>query len=262
MKEKYIKVKDYKIRYLEDGGSNGYILLAHGLGGMAERWARVIPLLSKKYHVIALDLIGFGYSDKPSIDYTPENFTKFIFDFLDALGINRTCMIGSSLGGQIAMESAIYQSSIIEKLVLVSPSGMMKNSTPTLDAYTMAALYPSQEGARIAFEMMSGTPNKVDQQVVDSFIERMSQPNAKMAFMSTILGLKNSPLIKDKLSKISMPTLIVWGSEDTMIPIAYANDFVSSIRNCQFVAMKGCGHTPHVEEPEMFSDIVLKFLSQ
>ena len=262
MKEKFVQVGANKIRYLEGGGSDGNVLLIHGLGASAERWAHVIPYLSKKYHVIAVDLIGYGFSDKPSVDYTPAFFSQFIFDFLNTLGIAKTSMIGSSLGGQIVAECAITQSRVIEKIVLVSPSGIMKQSTPTFDAYTLAALYPTQDGTKTAFQMMAGEHKEIDSDTVDGFIQRMTLPNAKMAFMSTILGIRNAGSLSERLGKISVPTLIVWGKQDTLIPIAYSKGFVSSIKNCQFVEMESSGHTPHVEEPEKFSEIVLRFLNR
>lgn len=262
MKEKFVIVGANKIRYLEEGGSDDNVLLVHGLGASAERWTRVIPHLSKKYHVIALDLIGYGFSDKPSVDYTPVFFSQFIFDFLNTLGITKTSMIGSSLGGQIVTECAITQSKMIEKIVLVSPSGIMKQSTPTLDAYMLAALYPTQDGTKTVFQMMAGINKEIDSDTINGFIQRMTLPNAKMAFMSTILGIRNAVPLSERLAKISAPTLVVWGKQDTLIPIAYSKDFVSSIKNCQFVEMESSGHTPHVEEPEKFSETVLRFLNQ
>ena len=258
--EEYVKVGENKIRYLDGGGSDGNILLIHGLGGFAERWSTVMPILSKKYRVIAPDLPGYGYSDKPSTDYTPEFFTKFIFDFLDILDIKKTMMVGTSLGGQLVAECAMSQSKMIEKIVLVCPAGVMKSSTPTLDAYSMAALYPTYDTVKTAYEMMTGSKN-VTTESIDGFIKRMTQPNAKMAFMSTILALKNSPSITDRLPNIRIPTMVIWGKNDTMIPVKYANDFVSSIKNCQLEIMENCGHTPHIEEPDRFSQIVLNFLN-
>ncbi len=261
MSEEYVKVGENKIRYLVGGGSNGNIVLIHGIGGFAERWSTVIPLLSKKYRVIALDLPGYGYSDKPSIDYTPEFFSKFVFDFLDSIGIRKTNMIGTSLGGQIVAECAITQNKMIEKIVLVAPAGVMKSSTPTLDAYSMAALYPSHDTVKTAYEMMTGS-KKVATEAIEEFIKRMTQPNAKMAFMSTLLALKNALPITDRLSNIIAPTLLIWGKLDMMIPVKYANYFASSIKNCQVEIMENCGHTPHIEEPAKFSQSVLDFLNQ
>jgi 2-hydroxy-6-oxonona-2,4-dienedioate hydrolase len=260
MQEQFVTVDGNKIRYLESGQSEDYIVLIHGLGASAERWEFVIPELSKHYKVIVPDLIGFGHSDKPLVDYTTDFFSDFLNNFLKKLGIKKTHMIGSSLGGQIIAEFISKNQNIIENLVLVSPSGIMKHSTPALDAYVMAALYPNIEGATNAFQMMAGPTKKINEKIILDFVERMKLPNAKMAFMSTLLGLKNAGVITKSLNKISAPTLIVWGENDPVIPIKYADDFVSSIKDCRFVTMDDCGHTPYVDDPQRFSKLVLDFL--
>lgn len=261
MQENFVQVDGNKIRYLESGNSKNILVLVHGLGASAERWNTVIPNFAKHYHVIVPDLIGFGYSDKPVVDYTPDFFSVFLGKFFDVLGIKRPNMIGSSLGGQIAAEYASVNPNNLEKLILVSPSGMMKQSTPALDAYITAALYPNEQSAKNAFEMMESSGNEVDDVIVEGFIKRMQLPNAKLAFMSTVLGLKNSEIITSKLHTIHSPTLIIWGSKDPVIPIQYAESFVSSIKDCRFYRMDGCGHTPYVQDPNTFSSIVLEFLS-
>jgi pimeloyl-ACP methyl ester carboxylesterase len=108
---------------------------------------------------------------------------------------------------------------------------------------------------------MESSGHEVDSQIVQGFIERMKLPNAKLAFMSTILGLKNSEIITSRLHTIACPTLIIWGSKDPVIPIQYADNFLSSIKDCRFFRMDDCGHTPYVQDPETFSSAVLEFLS-
>src|SRR5215467_6432297 len=109
MQEKYISVDGHNIRYLESGSSSKKLVLLHGLGGYAERWRNIIPYLSEKYHVFVPDLIGYGKSDKPSVDYTVELFVRFTFDFINALGLRKTNLMGTSLGGQVAVECAATQ---------------------------------------------------------------------------------------------------------------------------------------------------------
>jgi len=261
VQENFIDVEGNKIRYLETGHSKSTLILVHGLGASAERWSRAIPYFEKEYHIIVPDLIGFGYSDKPVVDYTTDFFSDFLKKFLDSLGIEKPNIIGSSLGGQVTAEYASKNKNI-KKLTLVSPSGVMKQSTPALDAYIMAALYPNEANAKNAFEMMEGSGLEVDASIVEGFIERMKLPNAKMAFMSTILGLKNAEMITNKLQSINVPTLIVWGSADPVIPINHADGFVSSIKDCRFYRMDNCGHTPYVQDPKGFAKIVLDFLSE
>lgn len=261
VEENFVTVEQHKIRYLQAGGSKNTLVLIHGLGASADRWEGVIPHLSKEYKIIAPDLIGFGYSDKPVAKYTVDFFKKFLSNFLHSLDIRRPILIGSSLGGQIVAEYAIEKMET-EKIVLVSPSGVSYNSTHAMDAYMQAALHPTQEDAQRAFQMMSGSDKNVDSSTINDFIERMKLPNAKMSFMSSILGLKNLELTHEKLSKISVPCLVIWGRQDKVIPISNADFFVSSIKGCQYIEMEGCGHTPYVDNPAEFSKVVLKFLNQ
>ena len=131
----------------------------------------------------------------------------------------------------------------------------MKRPTSALAAYISAALYPTQKNVQNAFEMMAINDKKIPSKIIENFIDRMSLPNAKMSFISTILGLKNSNIVTDALSCITTPTLVIWGREDPVIPIKYAGDFVKSIKNCKYIEMKGCGHTPYVEDPKRFVQI-------
>lgn len=262
VKERYITVGGNRIRYLEGEDNGPNLILVHGLGSQAERWSDVLPYLSRNYHVIAPDLIGFGFSDKPQVDYTPKFFVKFVFDFLEELKIKETILIGSSLGGQIVAESAAAsENDTIQKIVLVSPTGTMRTTNPTLDAYVMAALYPRYDSIRTAYQMMSGKNNNIENVTIERFRTAMSQPNAKMSFLSSVISFKHWPAITQRLQLISAPTLLIWGRNDSMIPIDFANDYVSGLKNCQFEVMEGCGHRPHVEEPKKFSEIILKFLA-
>ena len=261
MKEKFVNIDGNKIRYFESGSSKKTLVLVHGLGASSERWQYVLPLFAIDFHVVVPDLVGFGHSDKPVTDYTIDYFSNFLEKFLDSLDIKETSIIGSSLGGQIAAEYTSSHSQSVEKLILVSPSGIMKQSTFALDAYIMAALYPNEHSAKNAFEIMDGSGKKIPLEIIKGFVSRMKLPNAKFAFMSTLLGLKNCELITKKLENISSPTLIIWGTDDPVIPITFAKEFVSSIDNCKFYEMSKCGHTPYVQEPKMFASQVLKFLN-
>ena len=104
MQEKFVNVEGHKIRYLESGGKRKTIVLIHGLGASAERWEFVIPHFNQHYRVIVPDLIGFGYSDKPLVDYTEDFFSNFLGKFLQEIGLKKTNIIGSSLGGQITAD--------------------------------------------------------------------------------------------------------------------------------------------------------------
>jgi 2-hydroxy-6-oxonona-2,4-dienedioate hydrolase len=258
-----IQVNDYTVRYLDYGipreGAENLVLL-HGLGASSERWLRVAPALSRYFRVVVPDIIGFGYSDKPDVEYTMDFFVKFLDKFLHNVGVNRPHMIASSFGGHIAAEYAIRRGRDLRKLVLAAPAGMMKTSTPVLDGYIMAALYPTYENALKAFQDMAQDPSTVTEDTILDFVNRMRLPNAKYAFMSTLLGIKYAPALRGRLSEIINPTLIVWGDSDSMIPLQYSKEF-REIPGSELVVLRDSGHTPYVEKPMTFNRIVIKFLA-
>jgi pimeloyl-ACP methyl ester carboxylesterase len=235
------------------------LVLLHGIGASAERWLKVIPFFSDYFRVIVPDIIGFGYSDKPTVEYNMPFFVKFLEDFLNSLGVKKTNIGGSSFGGLIAAEFAIKNTSIVDKLILVSPAGTMKTSTRTLEEYILASLYPTHDNVWRAFLNMAFDPRTVTEQTIEEFIDRMKLPNAKYAFMSTMLGIRNTTNLSSRLGKILSPTVIVWGEQDEMIPVKYAEDY-RNIPNSNLQIISKCGHTPFTEKPETFSKIAIDFL--
>ncbi|MEP0825115.1 MAG: alpha/beta fold hydrolase, partial [Nitrososphaera sp.] len=130
-------VGDIRVRYA-DLGSGPPVLLIHGLGGSIESWTNNIEELAKTLRVIAIDLPGFGQSDKPKINYTIKFYRDFIVDFLEQLQVDKISIVGSSLGGHIAAEVAMSHSALVEKLILMSPAGTPPRSfkgSPALRNY-------------------------------------------------------------------------------------------------------------------------------
>ncbi len=262
MREGYVEVGGHRTRYLEAGSAKQAAVLLHGLGGYSDKWKPAMLELSEKYRVVVPDMVGYGLSDKPVIDYTPGFFIEFIGKFIGKLGLERPHLVGASLGGQVAAEYASSNGRSVSSLVLISPAGIMKKSTPALDAYIMAALYPRESSVSYALGTMENSGREASPRLVSAFMDNMSRPNAKMAFMSSLLCFKNYPDITPALGRISAPTMLVWGRDDPIIPISYAKRFTDAIRDCTLVVMDNCGHTPYVQHPRRFAEIVEGFLAR
>jgi 2-hydroxy-6-oxonona-2,4-dienedioate hydrolase len=258
-----IRVHGNRIRYLDyddaDRKKKDALVLLHGIGASAERWSKVIPYFTDHFRVIVPDIVGFGYSDKPTVEYNIPFFVKFLEDFLNSLGIKKTSIAGSSFGGLVAAEFAIKKSQMVNKLVLISPAGTMTGSTRTLEEYILASLYPTHDNVWRAFINMAFDPRTVTEQTIEDFIDRMKLPNAKYAFMSTMLGIRNTPNLSSRLEKILSPTIIVWGEQDGMIPVKYADDYMK-IPKSNLLVIPKCGHTPFTEKPKIFSKLAIDFL--
>jgi pimeloyl-ACP methyl ester carboxylesterase len=136
---KKIQVHGNKIRYLDydnfSSKKSENLVLLHGIGASAERWSNVIPFLSKHFRIIVPDIIGFGYSDKPTVEYNMPFFVKFLADFLNSLGVKKASIGGSSFGGLVAVEFAIKNTNMVNKLILVSYWPM--TSTKMLEEYIL-----------------------------------------------------------------------------------------------------------------------------
>jgi 2-hydroxy-6-oxonona-2,4-dienedioate hydrolase len=259
-----VDVNGYNIRFLhyldKNMSTNKTILvLLHGIGASADRWSYVSPALSKYFQLIIPDIVGFGYSDKPTVEYTMDFFVSFFENFLAKLGVERLSIIGSSFGGFLATEFTLKNPQKVDRLILAAPAGAMRISTRILDQYIMAALYPTYENTKRAFRDMAHEPDDVPEDIIRDFMNRMRLPNAKYAFMSTLLAMRDSQGLSGRLSKINVPTLLMWGENDRMIPLSYSKEY-TEIPNSELLIIDNCGHTPFVEKPLEFNKIVLKFL--
>jgi pyruvate dehydrogenase E2 component (dihydrolipoamide acetyltransferase) len=263
--ECWINVNGLKVRYLESGkGNNRHILFIHGLGSAADRWLKIPDILSSEFHSVAVDLPGFGESDKPAnFDYTMDQFRDFIISFQEEISIHdgETRLIGHSLGGYIASEIAIKNPNQVKQLVLIDSSGMLNQSTPILEEYFDAAMNPTEDTVRKVFEKMVADPSRVPSQLVESFIRRINMPNAKQAFSSTLANSTKTQIGLDRLKQInSTPTLVLWGAHDRVIPLEHSKFFKDSIENSKLEIIDDAGHAPFAEKPDLICKILQNFL--
>jgi 2-hydroxy-6-oxonona-2,4-dienedioate hydrolase len=261
-----------KMRYLESKQgvriSDRHILFIHGLGSSADRWLDIPDAISMYYHTIAIDLIGFGGSDKPKdVNYTIEQFSEFILEFIEKIGLSgddrKITLVGHSLGGYIAVDFAIRNKGLIEKLVLLDSSGFLKGPTPLLEQYLNAAKYPSYDSVRNVFEQMVAQPWKVLPVFINIFITRINSPGAKYPFESAYQNSTTTQIDLSRLESIEdIPTLIIWGKSDNLIPIEYSEPFKQVFKNYRVEMIEDAGHAPFAEKPAIICEILHSFLSQ
>ena len=282
MQENKVMVNDFEIRYLKSEKRNTSkkknVLFIHGLGSSSDRWLDIPDALSRYYYpIVAVDLIGFGGSDKPvTVDYTIEYFSKFIRDFIECKQIwrndddsdddsddsRKTIIVGHSLGGYIAAKVAMEEQDLIEKLVLIDSSGMLKKPTPLLEQYLNAALNPSFENVKNVFELMLGNPALLNPGIVDAFIKRINLVGAKYAFKSAFENSTKKYIELSELQRIeNIPALIICGAADKLIPVSHSRHFNQVLKRSQLEIVENTGHAPFTEKPSMIFDIMRMFLT-
>jgi pimeloyl-ACP methyl ester carboxylesterase len=260
--EKTVAVFGQAIHYW-DVGSGPVIVLVHGLGSnKGGDWGRVVAPLSQKYRVVALDQIGFGQSDKPMIDYTIQTYVDFLNEFLQQLKIAKPSLMGESLGGWIsakytAQASSDTQMVAVEKLVLVDAAGLKQDRPiPDLNPSSLAS-------QRNLLKMVFYDTSWVNDQVVRKGLEDRIRANISYTVHSVLSNpALGGEMLDGKLGSIRVPTLVVWGKQDALLPVESGEKYAAQIPGAKLVTFDKCGHVPPIEKTAEFVSAVTEFLSQ
>ena len=250
--------------------TNKHVLFIHGLGSSSIVWRDIPDALAEHFHTIAVDLIGFGRSDKPkTADYTIKGLSKFIMDFLrEGIKIKKhekINIVGHSLGGYIAAEFAIDNKNLIEKIVLIDSSGMLQKPTPLLVQYLDAAMEKDSilryKKVQRVFEDLLADRSRLLPVVADIFIGTIGKSGAKYAFESAFHNSTTTQIGSDRLKQIEdIPCLIIWGEKDNLIPSDYAKEFQKVLRNVKVEIIRDAGHSPFAEKTALVYEMLRSFL--
>ncbi|MFY9609406.1 MAG: alpha/beta hydrolase [Blastocatellia bacterium] len=261
VQDKYATVFGAKIHYLEAGTGPAVILL-HGLGGDASNWAPTIGPLAQKYRVIVPDQIGFGKSDKPLINYRVGTLVDFLAGLYKELKIERASLVGNSLGGWTVTAFALAHPEKVDRLVLVDAAGFA--ITADLDPKVLDGLNPSTRDA--VKQMMPlifyNAQMFTSDAVVDTFFTRRVSTGDGYTIQRFIDSIgRGQDVLDKKLAAVKQPTLIIWGREDGLTPLAMGERFKKEIGGSQLFIIDKCGHVPQLEKPLEFNAALIKFLS-
>jgi pimeloyl-ACP methyl ester carboxylesterase len=268
----FTEVDGATVHYQEFGdAANPTLLLIHGYTASAYVWHSVAPRFAEEgFHVIAVDLLGFGFSDKPaSFEYTIEAQARMISRFMNRLGIGRATLVGSSYGGAVSLTVALDYPERVEKLVLVDAviNDDVKNhpilklaSVPFVGELVTPFLVDSKRFMKMRMKNTLAPENHhlITKDRVESVIRPLAAANAHRSVLRTSRNWHANRIEKD-LPLVNHPTLIVWGENDTVIPMENAEKLYNSILNSRLVVLKNCGHVPQEEKSELFAEIVTGF---
>jgi len=268
----FMEVDGATVHYQEFGDrANSTLLLIHGYTSSTYVWRTVAPLLAdEEFYVVAVDLLGFGYSDKPaSFDYTIASQARMVERLMNRLGIGRATFVGSSYGGAVASTIALDYAERVEKLVLISSvcndevkqNPLLRLASIPVIGEVLTPFYLDSKS--FSKRRMKGTFAPANHNLItDERVESVTRPlMAKDAHHSVLASARNwdANRIQDDAHLINQPTLLVWGEFDTVIPMHNGERLFNSILNSRLVILKDCGHIPQEEKPERFVELVIEF---
>ncbi|WP_072807167.1 alpha/beta fold hydrolase [Rhodococcoides yunnanense] len=266
------------LRYV-DAGDGPPVVLVHGLLGSHESWSGQIERLSEKYRVIAPDLFGHGASDKPSGDYSLSSHAATIRDLLDHLGIESAPMVGHSLGGGIVMQATYLFPERVDRLALVSSGGLGTEVSLLLKAATLPGselVLPvlASDWVRRNTESFVGQLNRWGIRVRPGAsmsetwrsFKTVADKGSREAFLAStraVVGPRGQTVsAKQHFEKFdSIPSLLIWGGKDRMIPASHADSIRREIPNSRVEIFSSAGHFPQLDEPDLFFRILDEFLA-
>jgi pimeloyl-ACP methyl ester carboxylesterase len=268
-----VLVHGQRIAYLDVGAGPPTILI-HGFGGSMWQWEYQQHALSQDFRVLTLDLLGAGLSDKPAIDYRPDEILDFFVGFMDAVKIPQATLVGNSMGAGLAIGMALTHPTRVAKLVLVDglpPYVMEKLTSPSI----RRALETSAPSWLVSFgNMLFGglmTESILREIVHDpglltpAVIERSNRNRRRPGLIKPIMTVgENIPLWESgfatRLGEITHPTLVLWGEEDRVFPIAVGEEIHQTIKGSRFIRIPKAGHIPQWERPDLVNQELLTFI--
>ena len=255
------------------------LVMIHGLGDEADTWRHVFSPLSEHFHTIAVDLPGFGRSDKPALNYTPDFMQSAIMAVLETLQIQSVILMGSSLGAILAHSLALTHPEKVSGLILVD-GGLLQTTrigdrslslmaVPLLGEWFYTHLRKNPQAAfdslKSVYRDLDALP-KADQEFLFTRVnQRVWSNGQRRAYFSTLRKLapwvlKAQDGLKERLSHLQTPTLVIRGEEDGLFSEEYAHAIIQSQPNANLATLPGTGHLPQQEDPQAFLKTVLDWL--
>ncbi len=257
-------------------GQGPVVLLLHGLGCDHTTWESVIDSLSRRYTVIAPDLLGHGLSDKPRADYSVGGYANGMRDLLTCLGIDRVTVVGHSFGGGIAMQFAYQFPERTERLILVASGGLGPDVSPWIRAITTPGFHPAmamltlpgvrqlgKAGLRGLAKLPSSHTRDLDE--VAEIYESFKDPAARHAIRHVVRAVVDwrgqivTMADRAYLTQV-MPMAVIWGRDDHVIPVSHASHAGRLAPDARVEVIPNAGHFPHKDHPQRFAKIVHEFI--
>jgi len=270
-RSRFIDIDGIRVHYQEAGDkSNPPLVLIHGFASSTLVWSKVfLDLAAAGFRVIAVDLLGFGYSGKPrNVEYTIAGQASFLMTLLERLGIRRATLVGSSYGGAVAATCALDHPQRVEKLILV---GTVHNNQPL--RFNLMRLFGSPVLGDVVSPLLIGSRRllrwrmkrvydrhalAVDEKYVDARHFPLRAAGTQRAIIRTVRGWDAERISRDA-HLIQQPTLLLWGENDIEIPLENGERLHEQISGSRLVIFLECGHQPHEEYPEVFTKLVVDF---
>lgn len=262
----YLNVDGTRVRYV-DVGEGPAVVLLHGFASSIENWTAVMPRLVRDHRVIAIDLRGFGWTDRPVADYSPDAQAKMLKALLDERGVTgKISIVAHSWGSSVALAYALAQPQQIERIALYDawvyddqlPSMFHMARAQGVGEILFSLFYDQRADERIALGFYD--PEIIPEKLVEEVDVAFARPGTRFAALEAVRGMKFDEM-ETRYHRITVPTLLLWGREDLVTPVSIGERLVRQLPNAKLVVYPRCGHFPMIEAVSESTRDLQEFLS-
>jgi 3-oxoadipate enol-lactonase len=254
----HVQLPDFKMHYVEQGAGDETILFVHGFIATHRWWLPTLERLPSRYHTYMIDLRAAGESDQIEAGHTLAQYAEDIEAFVRAMGLEKFTLVGHSLGGGVATQYALQYPDRLKTLVLVDPLSPLGMRLDQATTDWINSVQGQVEGQRMILLGAFGTPPTGD------YLEQLL--NDAVAWSGPIyLGTMDDMAkfnISDQLTSLTVPTLVIWGDKDGVIPFEGIVELFNKIPGCALEVWHGVGHTPPIEQPDRFVALLTEFMAE
>ena len=254
--ERTLNVRGIQTHIFEAGSpAAAPLLYLHGtfLGNL---WLDFHNILAQNFHVFAPDIPGFGLTERPSWMREMSDYILYVRDLLDTLGLQKTIVVGHSLGGWMATEFAVWYPERVEKLVLSNAAGIRVKGSPIANLFAMNP----QEVVMACFDDLAAAMPLMPAEFNTDYL--LSQYRQLTTLASLAWNPSYDPTLERRLEGVNCPTLIVWGQNDRLIPQIYGDTLHRLIAHSELMKLEGTGHMPMFEKPGEWCSVIREFLQE
>lgn len=262
----WVTLNDTRVRYLDTGGPGPAVVMIHGFASSMDAWKPVVPTLVKSGHrVLALDLKGFGWTDRPEGDYSPHAQAQLVSALMKERGIARAAVVAHSWGSSVALDLALTEPDKVSRLVLYDawvfeeqlPSFFHLSRASGVGEVLFALFYDQRPDDRIALAFYD--PAAIPQALVDGVEDTLARPGTRAAALAAARGQRYANIQAD-YKRIDVPTLLLWGREDRVTPLSVGERLVAELPNARLVSYPRCGHFPMLEAATASTEELDRFI--
>jgi 4,5:9,10-diseco-3-hydroxy-5,9,17-trioxoandrosta-1(10),2-diene-4-oate hydrolase len=273
--DRFVEIERLRLRYWLEGETGADLVFIHGIGGAVDVWRRQFEHLQGTHRMLALDLPGCGRSAIPA-PYPPDPLRMLaaaVRGVMQAVGMERATLVGSSLGGAVAVEFAMRWPEMVSSLVLIAPAGMTHQVAWSLRLMTLPGVgelltRPSRARTAQAIRQCVADPAGVEEDDIDRAFAMASLPGAQAAFLrflrayASLFGLDRREVqrLRQGMRAVQAPTLLIWGGRDRIIPLSAAYVALENFPNAGLIVRPESGHLVFVDEPAWFNRTLVEFV--